>query len=523
MIRNTVRTAACIGVLFGLGATSAHADAWTINEMIGWAVSVEDLSRGPLDIANPGLGDASHGVEANVIGPALGDVNTTLSLGDGGAITLGFDPAIGDGPGDDFAVFENGFFSPEGLFAEFAFVEVSSNGVDFAALPAYTTNTLPVPSFGAVFPSEYEGFAGSEVIGLGTGFDLRDLWTDPLVTSGVVDLQDIGFVRLIDVVGDGSTLDDDDFAVYDPYPTPFPTGGFDLDGIGVRHVPEPSLGLGFGLGLIGLLGLARRRGARLRASMTSALLVLSLPVASAQAAHIVDFEDQGLPASSYYDGADLAGQFTSVGVDFENTHIPAWNYWYGFGASTMTDTTTPGYGNQYSAITGAGVGGSATYGLFFDDSAADPRAVLGNTSVLEGMYVTNTTYAYRSMLDGDPFSKQFGGPSGDDADFFLLTIRGYDQFGVEVANTVDFYLADFRDANNALDYIIDQWTWVDLSALGAVASLGFELSSSDVDPTYGYMNTPGYFAIDDLQLVPEPGTALLVGIGLFGLGMRRRA
>ena len=35
-------------------------------------------------------------------------------------------------------------------------------------------------------------------------------------------------------------------------------------------------------------------------------------------------------------------------------------------------------------------------------------------------------YAALAMLQGDAFSKKFGGPDGTDADWFLLTIEGFD-------------------------------------------------------------------------------------------------
>jgi hypothetical protein len=49
-----------------------------------------------------------------------------------------------------------------------------------------------------------------------------------------VDLQNIGFVRVVDMIGDGSETDSFGNPIYDPYPT---TGsaGFDLDAIGVMH------------------------------------------------------------------------------------------------------------------------------------------------------------------------------------------------------------------------------------------------------------------------------------------------
>ena len=90
---------------------------------------------------------------------------------------------------------------------------------------------------------------------------------------------------------------------------------------------------------------------------------------------------------------------------------------------------------------------------------------------------------------------------------------------------MDFYLADFRFADNALDYVVDSWTWVDLSSLGVVSSLSFSLASSDVGQ-FG-MNTPAYFAMDNLAVaaVPEPSQAamLLGGLALVGLAVRRRS
>ena len=109
---------------------------------------------------------------------------------------------------------------------------------------------------------------------------------------------------------------------------------------------------------------------------------------------------------------------------------------------------------------------------FRRDRSLDRASFLGNLSQLEGVYLTNTTYAYFSMLNGDAFAKQFGGASGDDPDWFLLSILAFDAGGAETGS-LDFYLADFRSADNDLDYILDAWTYLDLSALGPVKSLRF--------------------------------------------------
>jgi hypothetical protein len=110
------------------------------------------------------------------------------------------------------------------------------------------------------------------------------------------------------------------------------------------------------------------------------------------------------------------------------------------------------------------------------------------------------------MRDGDAFAKKFGGATGNDPDFFKLTIIGKEASDV-VVNTVDFYLADFRSANNAQDYVVNSWTTVDLTSLAGSRTLTFTLSSSD-NGQFG-MNTPAYFAIDDLTFVPEPGAVLV--------------
>ena len=503
-----------------------------ISSMNAWASFVVDLQRGPMHIDMPELGNVTHGVEADVLGPATGLVTTeSLSLGDGGWIILGFDSGISDGPGVDFAVFENGISTEFGLFAEFGFVEVSSDDVYYARFDAIDLHGLPLLPFEEVDPSQYYNVAGDQPNGLGTGFDLAELASHPLVLSGDLDLDDVGYVRVIDVIGDGTTFESTGGKVYDPFPTAFPTGGFDLNGIGVVNLPEPAAGLMLIAGCLGLLVLARRR--RLHAEREGLVRstswihsiicsIVAVGAASGAAANDVTFEDLGLAPESFTNGSDGAGGFVSGGVTFENTYNALWGTWDGFAASTTTDSVNGGFGNQYSARTGAGYGGSATYGVGYENTfdGRVPTLYLDDEVVMDSVQITNTTYAYDSILNGDFAGKPFGGTSGDDEDWFLLTIDGFDSTGAH-AGFVELYLADYRFADNSLDYILKEWVEVDLTSLGGIASLEFSMTSSDVGE-FG-INTPTYFAMDDLaQAIPEPASGLLVGIGFTSMSVARR-
>lgn len=260
-------------------ATWRHADPQDLRAepnpiFRGWATSVAEYA--PSDQTWSGTWDDPK----KALGPATGQNFDIVSLGEldrseidqgisPGYITLGFgDPCepngagIRNGPGYDFAVFENAFISEvttllgsaEGqMAADLAYVEVSSNGRDFARFPSVSLTNDRVTYYSTIEVSNVHNLAGKHpnAIGqcMGTPFDLDDLRDQPNVISGLVDLNDIRFVRIVDIPGSGDFFDDatsqtdpatgphwqrytERHPIYDAWPT-WGSGGFDLEAIGV--------------------------------------------------------------------------------------------------------------------------------------------------------------------------------------------------------------------------------------------------------------------------------------------------
>jgi len=209
-----------------IGSTAIKADSTII---VNWANSVLDLTRGYQNIAN-GIPYTTNGEAINALGSTqLG--GSLISLGDSGVITLGFEYPIKNGPGHDFAVFENSFSN---TFLELAHIEVSTNGIDFIRLPSVslTQTSIQVGGFGNTDPTKLYNLAGKYKAGYGTPFDLEDI-----IDSTGINLDSINYVRVIDVIGTLNAVyanyDSQGNIINDPYPTNFSAGGFDLDAIAV--------------------------------------------------------------------------------------------------------------------------------------------------------------------------------------------------------------------------------------------------------------------------------------------------
>ncbi len=211
-----------------------------------WATGWENYSIG----SNV---DVTWQTPDKALGKAIGDSYDIVSLGRGGSITLTFDNPIVNGSGYDFAVFENSF-SDNAL--ELGYAEVSSDGTNFYRFANDSLTSSPVGGYGSVDPTNITSLAGKYRQGYGTPFDLMSL-------NGIsgLDINNIGYVRIVDIVGDGNHFDTSGDVIYDPYPTSG-SAGFDLDAIGVLHqspVPIPGAVWLLGSGLLGLVGIRRKK------------------------------------------------------------------------------------------------------------------------------------------------------------------------------------------------------------------------------------------------------------------------
>lgn len=197
------------------------------------------VTRGWLDIADKSMGHSSMGADTNAIGMANAAI---VSLGDSGVAVLGFEHSIKNGPGPDFAVFENGFshlMNDTLAYLEFAFVEVSSDGIHFFRFPAACNQQDSMQTeYTFVDARLFHNLAGKYKSGFGTPFDLEELKD----LEGL-DVNNITHVRIVDVVGsinrELGSMDAMGNMVNDPYPTPFPGGGFDLNAVAVLNSNKP--------------------------------------------------------------------------------------------------------------------------------------------------------------------------------------------------------------------------------------------------------------------------------------------
>lgn len=210
---------------------------------------------------------------------------------------------------------------------------------------------------------------------------------------------------------------------------------------------------------------------------------------------VSDFENIQLEQDSFLNGSNGQTEFESGHCIFPTNYSTDFGgFWAGgWAISNMTDTQTGDFTNLYSAKPGIGQGMSENYAV--GQQGAKVYNTTFSSSIFSEIYLTNSTYAYEVIKNGNDFSKKFGGETGDDPDYFRLIIEGWYE-GELMDEQVEFYLADYRFEDNAMDYIVDDWTIVNIGTLGIADSIRFTLESTDTGDNG--INTPLFFCMDNV-------------------------
>lgn len=244
--------------------------------------------------------------------------------------------------------------------------------------------------------------------------------------------------------------------------------------------------------------------------MKKTITFLSLVICIIQARSqttVADFENLTLAADTFYD-PHTSTSWHNGNATFRYEWDPSFggSWGSGFSYTNKNNTVTPTYHNMYASITGKGYANSDKYVTAWAGYGSEKMKIkLASTEKsVSGFFVTNSTYAYHVMKNGGGPARTFGDTlhtssglePGNYPDWFKLTVYGYKN-GVKKSDTAEFYLADYRFADNSKDYIVKTWEWVDCSRLGNVDSIFFTLRSSDVG-SFG-INNPTYFCLDNFS------------------------
>ncbi|MBR2285203.1 MAG: DUF4465 domain-containing protein, partial [Paludibacteraceae bacterium] len=194
---------------------------------------------------------------------------------------------------------------------------------------------------------------------------------------------------------------------------------------------------------------------------------------------------------------------------FANTPNKAYKAYTGYAICSDRSTEATGnynYDQFRSAAGGAYEGNNFAVAYYSAPSSwyagyTDPITLTNSTEpqTITGFYITNTVYTLDAILNGDYANDAFS-----QGDYMSVTAKGYN--GSEKTGEVVFYLADYRSENADEHFALNTWRWFDLSSLGAVTSIEFEIFTTKSDE-YGF-TTPTYFCLDNFGTEKPIGTDL---------------
>lgn len=116
----------------------------------------------------------------------------------------------------------------------------------------------------------------------------------------------------------------------------------------------------------------------------------------------------------------------------------------------------------------------------------------GEARIIDHLYVCLTTYEYYCLHEGNGLTAPMG-----EGDYVIIEAIGHKEDGT--TSKISIRVADYHDG------VIDDWTKWDLTALGEVVKVNFNIIGTN-DNGYGF-SQPAYFAYDDVA-VQFPGETI---------------
>ena len=240
--------------------------------------------------------------------------------------------------------------------------------------------------------------------------------------------------------------------------------------------------------------------------MKKILLALAVCICGAVSAEniVLDLSNPGAPIE--YDENDVwADVYNNDEIiysqEFMFTHTSSFaGYYNGFVASkTTVINASAGLDDQFGCMAKGGYAGEGTPYLvaYWDSYSETPESKTCEVYISApyyavGCYVCNSPYAYYAIKEGSSYSAKF-----EQGDWFKLIAHGVNE-NAEETGTVEYYLADYQSENVDEWTLNDSWEWVDLSSLGEVVEVKFDMTG-DMENEYGF-SMPTYYAIDDVTV-----------------------
>lgn len=221
-------------------------------------------------------------------------------------------------------------------------------------------------------------------------------------------------------------------------------------------------------------------------------------------AKVATFDDLYLAPETYWWGdtvSNYRNTFYSGSFSFANVLMPSYQAWGLFAYSNKTSTSynaSTWLTDQFNSTAGQGAHSSANYAVVYASN------MMGNTitkvthntngDTVSGCYITNNAWVKYVSLNGTGMNSTGQTDANTPftvGDWYKLTATA------DNGKQLDFYLADYRDANNVANhYTLDSWQWFDLRALGAVKSIKFTVDGSRKNAQG--LTIPAYFCLDEL-------------------------